>query len=95
MKENKFRSTTNTSGYYVFPNLFCRQLQLFLAAGFKKSVQPGIELSAAARLNTDVELAAGAVTESVEVTGAATLVTTDSATVGRTVDTKQIEETSP
>ena len=94
MKGNgeKHRSTTNTSGYYVFPNLFVGTYSIEVeAAGFKKSVQPGIKLSAAARLNTDVELAVGAVTESVEVTGAASLVTTDSATVGRTVDTKQIE----
>ena len=61
------------------------------APGFKKSVQSGIQLSAAAKLSIDIELTVGAVTDSVEVSAAATLVQSETATVGRTVETKQIE----
>src|SRR6266498_1497585 len=61
------------------------------APGFRRSVQSGINLSAAAKLSIDIELAVGAVSESVEVSGAANLVATETATVGRTVDNRQIE----
>ena len=59
--------------------------------GFKKSVQSGIQLSAAAKLSIDIELTVGSVTDSVEVNATATLVQSETATVGRTIDTKQIE----
>src|SRR5262249_39388477 len=49
---------------------------------------------AAAKLSIDMELAVGAVTDSVEVTSTAPLVQSETATVGRTVDAKQIESLS-
>jgi len=61
------------------------------APGFKKFVQSGIQLSAAAKLSVDVEMVVGSVSDSVEVTGTAALVQSETATVGRTVETKQIE----
>ena len=86
------RTTTNASGYYVFPNLFVGSYTIEVeAAGFKKSVQTEVKLSSAAKLSLDVELAVGAVTESVEVSAAATIVQSETATVGRTVETRQIE----
>src|SRR5713226_3387153 len=88
----KHHATTNSSGYYVFPNLFVGSYTIEVEApGFKKSVQTGIKVSAAAKISADIELAVGAVTESVEVAASATLVTSETATVGRTVDTRQIE----
>jgi hypothetical protein len=89
----KHRSATNSSGYYVFPNLFVGSYTVEVEApGFKKALQSGIQLSAAAKLSIDLELAVGAVTESVDVTAQATLVQSETATVGRTVTTRQIED---
>src|SRR5713226_1051966 len=88
----KHHATTNSSGYYVFPNLFVGSYTIEVEApGFKKSVQTGIKLSSAAKISADIELAVGAVTESVEVTASAALVTSETATVGRTVEVRQIE----
>src|SRR5439155_15180856 len=86
------RVTSNSNGYYVLPNLFVGAYSIEVEApGFKKSVQSGIQLSAAAKLSIDIELTVGAVSDSVEVSAAATLVQSETATVGRTVETKQIE----
>src|SRR5690349_14335873 len=77
----RHRTTTNSSGYYVLPNLFVGSYSVEVEApGFKKAVQSGIKLSAAAKLSIDLELAVGAVTESVDVTAAATLVQSETAT---------------
>src|SRR5205807_7857400 len=61
-------------------------------AGFKKMVQTGIILDSAGKLNVDLTLTVGAITESVEVSGSATLVQTESAQVGRVVTSKQIQD---
>jgi hypothetical protein len=88
----KHRATTNSSGYYVFPNLFVGSYTIAAEApGFKKSVQTGIKLSSAAKISVDAELAVGTVSESVEVSAAASVVQSETATVGRTVETRQIE----
>src|SRR5262245_38876283 len=88
----KHRVVTNNSGYYVIPNLFVGTYTLEVeAAGFKKFVQSKIQLSSAAKLSIDVDLTVGAVTDTVEVSARAALVQSETATVGRTVETKQIE----
>src|SRR5205814_4331844 len=71
----KHRAITNGTGYYVVPNLFVGSYSVEVeTAGFKKSVQSGIQLSAAAKLSIDIELTVGAVTDSVEVSATAALV---------------------
>jgi hypothetical protein len=88
----KHQDTTNTSGYYVFPNLFVGSYSIEAeAAGFKKSVQTGVKLSAAAKISVDMDLTVGQVSETVEVTASAATVQSETATVGRTVETRQIE----
>src|SRR5947209_13648946 len=88
----KHRVVTNSTGYYVVPNLFVGSYTVEVEApGFKKSVQSGIQLSSAAKLSIDIELTVGAVSDSVEVSASATLVQSETATVGRTVEAKQIE----
>src|SRR5262245_59076550 len=87
------QAVTNTSGYYVVPNL---PVGTYTASaestGFKKTIQSGIVLDSAARLSVDLVLTVGAVTESIEVKGAAALLQTESAQVGRVVDTRQIQD---
>lgn len=85
--------TTNSSGFYVVPNL---QVGTYSVAGemqgFKRTVQTGVVLDSASRLNVDLTLTVGAVSESVEVSSAMTQVQTETAQVGRVVDTKQIQD---
>lgn len=90
---NQRKTTTNTNGYYAIPNL---QVGTYSVAaempGFKKTVQSGIVLDSAAKLNVDLTLTVGEVTQSVEVKASTTQVQTESAQVGRVVDTKQIQD---
>src|SRR5205807_1141250 len=87
------QTTTNSSGYYVVPNLLVGTYSVTAElAGFKKTVQSGIVLDSAGKLNVDLALTVGAVTESVEVNASATQVQTESAQVGRVVTTTQIQD---
>lgn len=87
------QSSTNANGYYAFPNLPVGTYSVSAElTGFKRTVQTGIVLDSASKLNIDLALTVGAVSESVEVTASTTQVQTESAQVGRVVDTKQIQE---
>ncbi len=87
------QTATNANGYYVVPNLPVGTYSVSAeSAGFKKTVQSGIVLDSAARLNIDLTLTVGAVTESVQVSAVSAQVQTETATVGRVVDTKQIQD---
>ncbi|HEY2014741.1 MAG TPA: carboxypeptidase regulatory-like domain-containing protein, partial [Bryobacteraceae bacterium] len=86
------RIATNGDGYYIFPTLSVGRYSISAEAqGFKKYLKTGIVLDAEAKVSVDVGLTVGAVTEQVEVQASAAQVKTDSADVGTTVDTKQIQ----
>ena len=87
------QTTTNANGYYVFPNLAVGTYTVSAElAGFKKTLQSGIVLDSAAKLNIDLALTIGAVTETVEVQASAAQIQTESAQVGRVVYAKQIQD---
>ncbi len=86
------RTTTNADGYYVFPQLFVGRYSIVAdAAGFKKFLNTGIVLNAEAKVSVNIGLTIGAVTDQVEVQASAVQVKTDSADVGTSIDTKQIQ----
>jgi Carboxypeptidase regulatory-like domain/TonB-dependent Receptor Plug Domain len=86
------RTTANTDGYYVFPQLFVGKYSITVEqSGFKKFVQTGIVVDAQAKLSVDVALTVGGVNEKVEVQASTVQVQTDSASVGTTVENKQIQ----
>ena len=60
------------------------------ATGFKKFVQKGISLDVSVSARVDASLDIGAMTEQIDVTGAAPLVNTDNAQIGRTVENSEI-----
>jgi hypothetical protein len=62
------------------------------APGFKKSVQTGITVSSSVRLSLDIELAVGAVTDTVQVEATVGLVQAESAVVGRTINARQVAD---
>lgn len=87
------QTTTNSTGYYVIPNLVVGTYSISAeSAGFKKTIQTGIGVSSAIRLSVDMELTVGAVTETVEVKATAGLIQAESAVVGRTIDSKQVAD---
>jgi hypothetical protein len=86
------RTTTNADGYYVFPQLFVGRYSIAAEAqGFKKFLTTGIVLNAEAKVSVGATLTIGAVTDQVTVQASAAQVKTDSADVGTTIDTKQIQ----
>ncbi len=62
------------------------------AAGFSKAVATDIAVDVSARQRVDLTLQVGAVTESVNVTGAAAALETDSSEHGQVINTQQIVE---
>ena len=75
-----------------FPQLFVGRYSIVAdAAGFKKFLNTGIVLNAEAKVSVNIGLTIGAVTDQVEVQASAVQVKTDSADVGTSIDTKQIQ----
>ena len=89
----KWQTTTNSNGYYVFANLPVGTYSISAEVqGFKKAVETGIVLNSASKLNIDFALTVGTITESVEVQASASQLQTESAQVGRVVEAQQIEK---
>jgi carboxypeptidase family protein len=87
------QTTTNADGYFVFPNLVVGDYTIAAeAAGFRRFVEKNVKLSAASKISVDVELQVGAVTEIMEVTASTSQVQAETAQVGRTVDSRQIQD---
>jgi len=87
------RMITNETGYYVFPSLPVGTYSIAAElAGFKKFVQTDVTLSAATKISVDVMLAVGNISEVLEVQASTSQVQTETAQVGRTIETRQIQE---
>jgi hypothetical protein len=86
------RVTTSETGYFVAsnlpPGLYTVVVEL---TGFKKYVSTNNKLDAATTSTVNVELQVGTLTESVEVVANVAQVQADTATVGKTVETQQIQ----
>jgi hypothetical protein len=86
-------TTTNSNGYYVFPNLPVGSYTISTqVSGFKRTSQTNIVLNSAAKLSIDLVLTVGQVTEAVEVRASTSQVQTETAQVGRVVETRQIQD---
>jgi hypothetical protein len=85
--------TTNDEGVYIIAGIPAGRYTVSAApAGFKKTVNPGIQLHVAERLTLDINLEVGAVGETVTVTGEAQLVETRNSDVSSLVTEKQVTE---
>ena len=77
---------TNEQGIYFFPTVPPGSYELRVeAAGFKAAIRPGILLEVNQRARVDLTLQLGAITESVNVTGEAPLLQTETTVVGGTI----------
>ena len=86
------RTVANETGYYVIPNVPPGMYTISVEAkGFKTFQKTGNKLdpNMAATINADLEV--GAVTETVQVVASAAPVQSETATVGKVIETKQIQ----
>ena len=83
---------TNENGYYVVsalpPGFYTVEAE---AEGFKRTVQTNNKLDASIAASVEIVLEVGSVAESIEVTAQAISLQSETATVGRLVDSTQIE----
>lgn len=86
-------ATTDASGEYTFPLLSSGRYRLDVeASGFQRSTRPGIVIELGRTLRLDVALQVGQVSETVEVSGAAPLLESETATVGQFIENKTIAD---
>jgi Outer membrane receptor for ferrienterochelin and colicins len=87
-------TTTNEEGIYVFPRIPVGTYSLRVEAkGFKTAVQSGITLEVNQRARLDVSMQVGGVSETVEVSGAAPLLQTETTQVGSVISSETIVNT--
>ncbi|MBP6821186.1 MAG: carboxypeptidase regulatory-like domain-containing protein [Acidobacteria bacterium] len=85
-------TTTNSEGYYVVSNLPSGIYTVTVEAnGFKASRETGRKLDPNLTTSVDVMLQTGQVSETVTIEASSNQVNTESATVGKLVETKQVE----
>jgi len=86
-------TTTNSSGYYVFPSLMVGDYTVIVEMkGFQKFVQTGIRLNAADHLSLPVLLSLGEVAQSVQVSGDAPQALALEPSTGGTVTSSQMQQ---
>lgn len=86
-------TVSDASGAYAFPALRPGMYRIEAeAAGFRKAVRSGVEVRVNDRLEINIAMLLGAVSESVEVTGAAPLVESQSGAVGNVIENRKITD---
>ena len=86
------QTTTNDSGFYTVTNISPGYYTVTVeATGFKKSTSTRNKLDAGLPIAVNLELAVGQLTDTVTVEASVAQVNTESATVGKTVEQKQIQ----
>jgi hypothetical protein len=85
------KATTNSAGYYSFPvlqpDVYSVKAEM---VGFKDEAREGVELQVEQIARIDFRLQIGAAAQTVEVSGGAPLLNTESATVGTVIDNNRI-----
>ncbi len=88
-----YNSTTNASGVFVLSELLPGIYRITVARqGFGTVIRSDLKLSTGDRISQDFSLTPGTVEETVTVTGAAPLLTTDQASSSTVLDNKMITE---
>lgn len=86
-------ATTNEDGVYTIPALVPGMYDVKAEkTGFKTATRTGIELQVQQTARIDFGLEVGQVTETIEVSAAAALLTTENATVGAVIEQKRITD---
>ncbi len=86
-------STTNQDGNFFTPYLIPGPYRIVASkTGFKKLVRDGIQVDIAARLEINLQMEVGAVSDSVTVTSEVPLLSTTDASAGRAMDFRDVKE---
>lgn len=86
-----YESATNSAGQFTMPNLPIGPYRVsFEAQGFRTLVRDGLNLSVAQIIRVDAQLQLGATVESVQVTGEAPLLQTDTPEVGTSLGSQSV-----
>ncbi len=94
--EDESRGTTETvvsgeSGVFTFSHLNSGTYRVTVEhPGFKKAIFPGIKVEVGEKRRLDIKLEVGDISSQIEVTGAAALVSTDSASVSALVSSNEV-----
>lgn len=89
---SRYETVSGPDGLYTIPFLPPAAYRITAeASGFKKYDREGIRLDANGRLSLDIEMAVGAMTETVSVTAEAPMLTTATASSGQVINTRQID----
>ncbi len=89
----RYPTVSSADGSFSLPALPVGQYRVEATkAGFKRAVRAGIILQVDQRAQVDIKLELGGVAESIEITSDAPLVDTGSATVGKVIENKRIQE---
>jgi len=81
-----WQTTTNADGIFAFPRLPAGKYEVTVeAVGFATAIRRGLELEINDRMRLDVRLELGAVTQAVEVSGAALALQTENTQVGTVI----------
>lgn len=84
---------TNKDGFYTTPALNVGNYEVIVEhTGFKKAVRSGLVLQVDQQAEINIRLDVGAVTESVQVTGAAPLVNTENGSIGQVIENRSVQE---
>src|SRR5512140_273280 len=84
---------SNDAGLYTFPSLVPGIYTVKVeASGFRPVTKTNIQLQVQGSMRVDFALEVGQVAETIEVTGAAALMTTENATVGTVIENRRIIE---
>jgi hypothetical protein len=87
------KSTTDENGNYDFFDVKVGRYTIAVeAAGFSKMSTTDVTVNVGARQRVDLAMQVGAITETVQVTGAASALDTDSSERGQVINTKQVLE---
>lgn len=86
------KTVTNASGFYTIPGIAPGHYTVAVdAPGFRRLISAGNNLNAAVTTTDNLRLTLGETTQEVNVQASGETLEADSATLGRTVDAKQIE----
>jgi outer membrane receptor protein involved in Fe transport len=86
-----FTTSTNDEGQYVAgPLKIGRYIVTVEQAGFKKAISRPVDLDVQQRVSVDIQLQVGEVTESIQVSGAAPLLETETSELGHVVDSRSV-----
>jgi hypothetical protein len=86
------QAVTNEGGLYTFPNVPVGEYRITaMLSGFRPITKSDVRVNAGVNIRVDVSLEVGALSETISVEAATTLV--DTAVIGRTVRAEQIAET--